>query len=414
MGLLAFTCLPTLAQPGFNLAFMPRQGEAQWLQPAWLLADSSEQLRLGAGFGYRLASNALSTRQVTSLFGSIDEAAKADLLGSLSNQGNYLQQGQRYSLLANARRGPLVGGLSYRRRIQSTAYLDRPDLLGLLLYGNARYEDQPIGGNPALELGTYDEVGLALGYQGARWQAALRLKLLLGQEYLSLRNALLTLYTAPLGEYLDLAGGYALFQTEPGRRAGFGLGLDAGVVFRPNPDLTLQAALIDWGGLTWQGHVREPSFDFRYAGAELGSFSLDDGALYRGPDSLLSQVWPDSVAGEGRMQLPARAHLGMSYRLAGKHRIQGAVAYGWTFGGLRGLLGYGAYSYQFAPWGQVGISTFYGHTERRGVGLWGETSFDLPSGGSLRVFLSGDNVLGLLLPAQQSGIGLQAGATVGL
>lgn len=403
------------AQTGLNLTFMPGQGQAQWLQPAYLLADSSERLRVSGGYGLQLNSNTLSVGQLRDALGTIDEAQKDAYLSTLQADSRVRLE-QRIAGAVNYRLGALTLGLGFRTRELGRGRLREPGLAGLLLYGNARYQDQTVQGEPAFTLANWQEYSLAGSYALGRLRLGLRAKLLNGRSYQDLRDAELSLYTAPFGEFLDVSGQYRLLQVGAADPASWGWGLDLGGVFTVNENLTLQAALIDLGQIRWQGGQRQASFSLQYAGADLGdlfSFSPDSGLVAGQLDSLQGLVWPEPTAGEQVMALPGRGHLGASYGWA-QHELQLALAYGWSEQGLNGLLLHAGYHYAFASWGQAGVNAFAGDLEQAGLGAWVEVNLPLAERYGLALFVSVDQALGLLALDQGRGLSAQAGASLSL
>lgn len=410
---------PLLAQTGLNLRFLPSQFDAQWYQPAWMLADSLHPGEVGGGLHVRFGVYPLSTGQVLNLPSFIDEATKDELVGALGTD-NRFDLSNEFTIGINALVGPVTLGVGFRQR--SSTYLETasPQTLGLLLYGNSRYEGETLSETNLMgHLATYQEFSLAAAYggtwgEGASWQAALRLKLLSGRQFLGWEDLSYTFFTAEDGVSVDLAGEYRLLQTSPAQAPGLGFGVDLGGVVQLSPQLTLQAALLDLGQLTWQGDLRAHNFDLRYDGFEIADIfaELDDGFELGGPDSLIEQIWVDSVAGSMAMPLPAQTHVGAQYALTPSDMLLGSLHYGWVPYGLDGALVNLGYQRHLGDLGLVGVNAFLGGQDRYGAGLYSQLNLRLGEEIVGRFFLSADNLTGLLLQETAHGFAIQGGLTV--
>lgn len=422
LGLTFSLLLPAMAQMGLNLRFLPDQFDAQWYQPAWMLADSLHPGELGGGVHIRSGVYPLHIGQVLSLPSFIDEATKEALVAPLGADNRFDLQTD-FTIGINALVGPVTLGLGFRNRVSTYVETGSPNTLGLLLYGNARYAGETISDQDLMgHLATYQEYSLAGAYGGAlgdsgRWQVGLRLKVLVGRQFLGWENLSYSLFTEENGRYVDLAGGYRLLETSSSRSPGVGAGVDLGGVVQLNPKLTLQAAILDLGQLDWQGDLREAAFDLRYDGFEIvNAFdaTLDDGLELGGPDSLIDQIWADSVDGNLTMALPAQAHLGAQYQLSRSDLILGSVHYGWVPTGLDGALVNVGYQRHFGSIGLVGVNGFVGGQDRYGFGLYSQLNLRFGEQLMGRFFLSADNLSGLLIPDRAYGLALQGGLTISL
>lgn len=89
LGFLLNLMLPLMAQTGLNLRFLPDQFDAQWYQPAWMLADSLHPGEIGGGLTVRTGVYPLSTGQVLELPSFIDEATKDELVSGLGDDNRF-------------------------------------------------------------------------------------------------------------------------------------------------------------------------------------------------------------------------------------------------------------------------------------------------------------------------------------
>ena len=408
-------CGSLFAQSGLSLSFLSNQNQAQWIQPAYQGLDSSQTWSVGGGISFDLRNNALPIGTLNNLGATLSEERKDELLSQLPSE---VLLGQRlaYGGAVNRRLGKWTVGVGYQQRLLTSGKVVGAELPGLVLKGNAAFEDQTVMGEGGFQLANWDEYALSGGYHHGNWQLGLRLKVLRGIQFQDYQVNSMSLYTAPFGEYLDLAGDYEFFQTQSGTTAGWGVGLDFGAVYQPAPEWTVQLAMTDLGRINWNGAMRSAQFDFRYEGIDQGNvlnISPDSFSIAPPIDSLQGEVWPDSVPGQQVMNLPLRGHIGGSWQFHPQHQVQLAVAAGPTSPYPSNLLVYVGYRYDPLTWLSAGVNGTWGTIDTYGAGAWVQALVPVASGYRLAIFAAADQAFGLLAPGQGMGLSAQGGITLG-
>ncbi len=398
------------AQNPFNLAFSPGQTVSQWIQPAHMGPDSSLSWEVGGAFQLGLASQPFGLGLIQSALGTISSETEADILSRVQAT-NELRYQQLYGASVNYRRENLSFGIGYRNRIMIGADFADQGLLGLILRGNAAFQDQTVGGQLDFTSLGVNEYSGALSYAQDAWQFGLRAKLLQGQSFSDLRGGDFSIYTAPFGEYLDLNAQYDFFSSQ---QSGWGWGLDLGATYQLSSQWRFQAGIIDIGQFMASGRIRQADFDLRYEGVMLGDLLQIDTSnldLLAPADSLLDQYWRDSVAGNRRVALPGQAHLGASYSWNSQQSTHLAFAYGWSSVGLNGAMLFLSHRYVVAPWLKLGLNASLGGVARYGFGALAEGSWTV-SRFKLRLFVSADNLSGVVGTEPSQGLQLQSGLSL--
>ncbi|MEM9983466.1 MAG: DUF5723 family protein [Bacteroidota bacterium] len=395
------------AQNPFNLAFSPEQTASQWLQPAHLGPDSSFTWEAGGSYQLGLASQPFGLGLIQSALGTISSEAQANILNRVQAM-NELRYQQAYGGSVNYRKQGLKLGLGYRNRIMIGADFADQGLLGLILRGNAAFQDQTVSGQLDFTSLALNEYSGAIAYAQGAWRWGLRAKLFQGQTFSDLSEGDFSIYTAPLGEFLDLAAQYDLFTSQ---QSGWGWGLDLGATYQPASKVQVQAGLLDLGQFMAPGRIRQADLDLRYEGAMLGDLLQIDTSnvdLLAPADSLLDLYWRDSVAGDRRIAMPGQAYLGASYQWNDQQSTHLAFAYGWSSLGLNGALLFLSHRYAIAPWLKLGLNASVGGVARYGIGALAEGNWRL-AGLGIRFFVSADNLTGLFPEAATQGLQLQTG-----
>lgn len=183
--------------------------------------------------------------------------------------------------------------------------------LELLIDGNGNKLGQEINwGRTNFDLSHYREVGLGyLNNLSCKWRVGGNLKLLLGQENVSIRNSSATLYTDPLT--FDLTGqlnfrantsGLSNFSrynsliVQPLSGLEFtnpGLGADLGVTYHPTPLIELSASALNLGFIRWKNQTHTySSTGSQYTFSGLDVFTSNT----NGNESNYSQLILDSLS----------------------------------------------------------------------------------------------------------------------
>jgi len=411
--------LSVFAQAGLHLPFLPDQFEATWTQPAWVVpADSMEKARVGGGGFLRVHTYPFAIQQLTGLPSFLDDQTKADLISSLGTDRNRLGFTQRYGGGVQAQVGPVSLGLGYRNVQQLFGQINDPATLELLLLGNAPFAGEMLSDQGvAAHSVQYHEASVNVGYKIGDIRVGIRPKLYIGQAYTGLIDANYTFFTEENGAYIDLAGGYEYFQTQEGTSPGIGFGLDLGATMDVTDKLLVQVSVLDLGGMRFKGQTRQNTFSVRYEGVDLGNVftaSLDSGISIGGPDSLVDQIWVTPQSGTGQYNLPFQGMLGASYQLSSADKVFASVHYGSSAADLDEWLVNVGYHRALGSWGLVGVNGFLGGPEQYGVGAM--AALKVPFGPKMlgRIFISADNLLGVVAPASASGLIVQGGLTLAL
>ena len=326
-GLLLASLGPLGAQPAVQLSFLPGSLAAQWQQPAHLAALTPGSLALGGAVGYQTGSRHVALSHLYGPGGYLDDAAKEAILAELGPDTHFRIDARGGGLLAyRGQRQPW--SLSYRRVSVNYLGFAEPHTLGLLLFGNARYAGQSLRDpGVAVQLRTYDELGLGTAWAGENWQVGLRLKGLIGRQAEDLHLDY-TLFTEAEGAYLDLALGYDYFRPE-GR--GLGLGLDLGATYRPAADWEVQIAVLDLGATRWQGDRYRLDDALRFEGVAITDIfdprwdNLDE---FFAVDSLQDRLLASAEAQTRWLPLPGQVQAGVAYDLSDRDRLLGQLSWG--------------------------------------------------------------------------------------
>lgn len=420
--LLGFAAISaTKAQQGAHLSFSPIQLAAQQYQPAYLAADTASRIAVAGEYVFGLQTNALPLQQFLQFQGKkevhLTESLIRSLVSDMGAQQNRFNQAFQLGGMVNFRVKKQHFSVEMRRRQWLEGALGNRETIGLLLLGNAAYAGKEVAEN-ALQARFISGAELALGYAFAagKWQIGLRAKAFRGEQLLDVAPTSFSLYTAPQGEYLDIAANYAFYQNT---KKALGGALDIGIVREISPKCTLQFSATDIGAVAWTTDKTHGSFaKTRFEGLNVSNFignqiTNGDSVIQHMTDSLGKIFLPDTLRNTRRTTyMLATLRLGASYVLNQRSRLHALASYAPLAISPTPCVSvayhYDVLSQQRAT---VGANIFGGGVERYGAGLFLQTNLPLTQRLRLRIAASADS-FGLFSPKTLHG--LAAHLTAGL
>lgn len=231
---------------------------------------------------------------------------------------NYRQPG--YRVLDRVRH---TQGFSIRNRYLNTGRLHHR-ALDLVFFGNAPFQDETLNiGKSGYETWYYTSLDYQFGVvRDSSWQLTLATGLQMGHDHQSIQLNQASLYTAPLGQYLDLDLDYRLrSQIEGGSAlAGLGASLGAELNILLSRQWNLEATLQDFGLIYWtNGRQLDTDTNFRFGGVLFDNiFEINDSLTSRAGDRYRQALlYRDQEPYMSLLpfRLSARLHYKMSGRL---------------------------------------------------------------------------------------------------
>lgn len=392
----------------------------QFFQPALLAEMQMTKLRLSGDGSAWFNSSSVTYGTLQGLSNYLTDDFKQELIADLDTD-NAFQAGYHYSEMSNFQVGKTRWGISWRNRWGLNVNFDNPLSMGLLLRGNAPYAGQTISDEGIfIRNYRYWELGLSSAFTlGEKAKIGIRPKLLLGQRYLGIENLDYSLFTSAIGDQITVDGDYDMVFEADGQKPinQLGFGLDIGIIYDINENWRLQAAVIDLGRINWQADRYQSSFDLDYEGIDLVNLitTTDGSNAVLITDTLRTLLSPDSTRESFGVGLPTQLSLSIGRKIGSKGQLMlsGHVAPGDLAPRFEQVLVNLAYQHQFAPWLMLGVNAYGGGPDRYGLGAVG--MIQIVKGDELFVSIYGglDNALGLLLPAQGQGSGVQLGVSMG-
>ncbi len=242
--------------------------------------------------------------------------------------------------------------VSLSHAIRGNAYLKYPkNLISLLAEGNAQFIGQPIEIAPDLNISTFHEISLGLGYQVNEYLAiGTRIKLLSGITNLSSaedgRIRMLTQedayqinitsnYTVNSSRFLNYDG-FSELDLDPDFGNGLGngflqgntsIGLDLGARLNVGR-LDVALSILDIGQLSWDESVENYRYigEYDYDGIDIENILLDEETGIVIADTLREIFQADVGSRSYKTSLGTRMYLSSTYILTSTWRV-GAVAY---------------------------------------------------------------------------------------
>ena len=258
--------------------------------------------------------------------------------------------------------------VDYRLRANLDVKYSR-DVLGLPIYGNMAYVDEPADLNMNVNLTAFQELGVSFRYEiNDKISFGVRPKLLFGLANLNTQSLSAQVYTDPTDYSITIdyyaamrAAAIVPFSLSFNQQDGFqfaydddvktilknagknvGFGLDLGVTYKPMKDLSVSAGVLDIGFINWKtsattlssyphdagGMYNDGSFTF----SGLGASEIQ--ALLNGEDvsevlDTLAQYFPLETAPIAKYAtaLAPRVVLQADYEFAKYHRVSAATQF---------------------------------------------------------------------------------------
>jgi hypothetical protein len=300
------------------------------LQP---IADclSNEIMIMGEG---RQNSNALPIAILTDVLGG----------GFLSN--NIKNRVKNFPSSRRLYEHELAAGIHYKHRFKKNdltlhvgykfrnmlyANISR-DALNLLVYGNKMYEDQYADlSNMRFENLQYNQFSLGISKKEQRLYAGLMLSFLVGDNNQQLRSRDGSFYTAPYGEYIDIAYNFRFNQSHEGapvfmQPKGYGFSADLQLAYEFEKG-TLLFNVTDLGLIAWGGQSFNYSNDtsFRFEGIYVidNLIRINDYKFQFSSDSLITNLVSSKTNFRYNTTLPSTFLLTYSFfQNIGKTKVQ--------------------------------------------------------------------------------------------
>ncbi|MEZ4829409.1 MAG: DUF5723 family protein [Bacteroidia bacterium] len=405
-----FALLKLDAQSGLQIQYQPEEITAQFYQPAFLAIHPMKSFSAGLGTAYEAGSNALT---VSSLFMNdsyISESEKDNLVGQLGDN-NRLHLGFTQSAIAAFEIKKQRISLSYRDYQNGYFRINNPATAGIVLYGNAPYAGQTISDeNITLRNFSYRELAIGSAWQMGDLAFGVRLRALMGKYGNFTEDLNYSLFTASDGSDIRLNSSYEIFNGS----GGAGLGADLGLIYQPKPTLMIQAAVRDLGFISWNGTQRVNEVNISYQGINLNQFIDTDfssgGRLFT-PDTLEKLFFPDSTAGNFRLNLAPLASLAGSWEFSSGKTVSLAFVQGLSkYSAPAPLVNLG-YAHKIARPLTLGVNVYIGGMEGYGWGGFARGNFMLAEKYHASVFIAADNASGLITPQSAGGFAFQGGIT---
>lgn len=408
LGLSMLMALGSFSQSALHLRFRPEQSASSLYQPAYLMWNDSSRFEFGADFFNVLEANTLSRENIFLSGLTLDDELKARIVEDL-DQDNRLRLGIGAKALAALRIGdkfPL--SISYGIRQEAFAQVPNSQTIALALYGNKHFEGEELKDNRVnARISSFHEIGVGSARKFGNLSLGLRLKSFIGMDAILLEDFNYELFTDTLGTLIDLSGSYRAYRGT----GGMGGAIDLGAVLEISPQLTVQASLLDYGFITWNGNTLENGFDIVYEGEEvLDLESFLDAPNLEGANELIEQVLPDTTAGREFVPTNATIHVGLDFALSPSDHLQA------SFVGSPRIEGPGRpapilnLAYQRSLYKEIflGINAFWGGMDGWGIGAMASGSFELGKS-QLQVYGQATNLLGLISPSSFGGTAVSFG-----
>ncbi len=247
--------------------------------------------------------------------------------------------------------------------IKSYSYFLMPkDFASVFVEGNAPYVNSKINLSPALESVSYLETALGASYQiNPKLTMGGRLKILKGianittqssnmsiavdENYYLTASADLSVKTSGINDITN--SGYNFSKEFKNYMKNNGVAIDVGATYRLLDKLTLNASLIDLGGINWKNNLYQYSLDKSKANYTFSGINATDLVNGNANDYMQAQTdsikahfkWQEGSTSSYRTALPTKMLLGGNYELVKNFNVgtvffaekfQGRFSPGWT------------------------------------------------------------------------------------
>lgn len=401
-------------QTGIQLSTSPKISLAQWQQPAFLALEDFDKISLGLGASFGLASSSLPMDHWPINDNFLDEAEKAGILENLSDD-NRFQFSAEAHLLFNFKHKKQRFSIGARQRSLAYAQFSNPDLMGLVLLGNAAYEGETVRDEDILlRIQSYTELSFATAAQKDKWSYGLRLKFLLANNLTNLDLRSFDLFTEEFGTEVRAASNFEYDRTSSNGLGGFGAGVDLGLTYQINEQLSVQASIVDLGFISWGVDKVVNSLNTTYKGIfieDITNINVADDETIFASDSLERLFFPDTLSTNSSIYLPAYGQMGMTYSLGHKSSLGLLFRFGFfedsplsTKAQISGI-----YQYHFSRWLKGGIHASLGGLEGFEAGVLLAGNIPLSKKQDLKIFCQSDKLWGLINPKSGKGQATQIG-----
>ena len=408
----------TKAQFGLHLQFLPEQGSAQYLQPAYIGSQEFQYVQVSTEGTFWIGSTSITLDGILDEGNYISNSAKNQILSQLEKKNNRLQAGASWGLHLNFKALKRVWQASFRQHTGFYTGINDSSTVGLVLRGNAPYAGQKLSDqNVFFRNMRYNEYALATAFSIGKGKLGIRAKLLQGRQATLIDDLSYTFFTAADGARIEVQSDYNIRKTISGGPNGWGAGVDVGLTYPINEKLSFQASLLNLGFINWQGQRTKSIVDFAYEGTEVDNILGDDlsSGNFFSMDTLLQLFFPDTIQSSFNTSLPTSLQIGFSYRLSEKERLHASLHQSFskaspsTYVPLLNL----AYHYELSPNFLVGANLYGGGIERYGLGLLASTDFIISEQIRIGIYAALDNALGGIIPSNARGLSMQGGISVG-
>ncbi len=409
---LSFLFQVCVGQQGLQLSLDRHIPASQWFQPANIAKQDYQSLQIHAFGDLWLSNNQFTIGSLIKGGNFISETTKNDIIGQLKDDNHY-QQGYSLggSININVGNRPLLISFSY----QDPFYIQTDDSItaGLIFRGNAPYAGQEITDQDvAIRSITYATIGVGTAWEMGKWTFGVHPKFIWGRRANIIEDLQYTLFTSENGGLISLQADYDAFGTLSGDR-GWGVELDAGLLYEPKEGWILEAAIRNVGWIQWEGSQSNNSVDVNYEGIIWDNFLQGGGTnnLSLG-DTLQTLFFPDSVRANYTLPSPGVVMLGSSIKLNAQDMIFASIHMGLTRIPPTTYLPLINIGYQRSVGEHLtlGINAYGGGMDMYGLGIYGKLAF----GRNTRwgIFYTMDNALGLIAPEISQGLSLAGGIFV--
>ncbi|MEM6801779.1 MAG: DUF5723 family protein, partial [Bacteroidota bacterium] len=344
----------------------------------------------------------------------LDEAEKAAILDNLEDDNRFHLSAEA-NLLFNFKHKKQRFSIGARQRSLAYAQFNNPDLMGLVLLGNAAYEGETVRDEDILlRIQSYSELSFATAAQKDKWSYGLRLKFLFANNLTNLDLRSFELFTEEFGTEVRVASNFEYDRTSANGLGGFGAGVDLGVNYQINEKLSAQASIVDLGFISWRVDKILNSLNTSYEGVfieDITNVNISDDESIFASDSLERLFFPDTISTNSSIYLPAFGQVGLSYVLGQKSSLGVLLRWGFfrdsplsTKAQISGI-----YQYHFSNWLKGGIHTSIGGLEGFEAGALLAGNIPLGKKQDLKIFCQSDKLWGFINPKSGKGQTLQIG-----
>lgn len=418
--LLFIAPLAGFSQAGFNYAGITHSLPSQRYQPA-NLGSRDEKFGVAVDAGAWVANSGFTLKGVFAENGYLTAETRERMVKT-AGKNFAMNAGYKLGILnVNYNFGNVNGSVFIEQQYGASAQFGNANTLGLILFGNRRYEGQTVSDDKVHFV--YNGVrayGVGAGINRDRLRAGVRLKFLQGFAYGELKKTSYSLATAQDGLSLTISANYNLAISNQGKSGllsgkGLGAALDAGVSFDLNDDITLDASVLDAGFLTWRkvDKMQHEANNVYFEGINIASlFDANlDTTIQEAVDSLKGLLLPDTVVANQTGLYGPTIRAGAMIKLGEKNTLYPQIVWiPFSANGFTRLPVLNVtYQRKLGKVFSAGANVYGGGTDLYGVGLMGGMHLEFAGAYAIQFQIMADNVLGLLIPSIGKGFSLQAG-----